>query len=134
MKLPIPAEQLEKRLIQEGLVTHEAFLEIVGESGRKNQDVIDLLISRGMVEARYLHNILASLLGVPLASFETRQFDKELVKTLPEEVARKREVIIFSREEDGALNVAMADPSDLDTVKYLSQFFGAKINPFLATG
>lgn len=133
MRLPIPAEQLEKRLIQEGLVTHEAFSEIMGESGRKNQDIIDLLISRGLVEARYLHNVLASLLGVPLASFETRQFDKELVKTLPEEVARKREVIIFSREEDGSLNVAMADPSDLDTIKYLSQFFGARINPFLAT-
>jgi len=133
MKLPIPPEQLKKRLVQEGLITEERFDALVAEGDRKNQNIPDLLLSQRIVDSNYLGNILSSLLGVPLARLDTRPTNPEVVKTLSEDIARKREVIVFDKEKDGSLDVAMADPSDLETIQFLSQHFKNKINPFLAT-
>lgn len=133
MKLPIALDQLKNKLVQEGLVTGEKFDELVEEGRRKNQDVLDLLVSQGIAESGYLNNLVASLLGVPLARLETKNVDPDVVKLLPEDVARQKEAIVFNRDEDGSLNVAMADPSNLDTIKFLSQILQNKINPFFAS-
>lgn len=133
MRLPIPIEQLKSRLIQEGLVTEDKFKEITDIAENKNQDVLDLIVSQGVAEAGYLNNILSSLLGVPLAKLESKKIDKEAVKLLPEDVARQKEAIVFQKQADGSYDVAMADPSNLEALKFLSQFLRAKINPYLAT-
>ena len=133
MKLPIPVEQLKKKLVQEGLITNEKFDEIVADSKRKNQDVLDMIVSQGVAEAGYLYNVIALILGVPLAKLETQKIDPNAVKVLSEDIARQREVIVFKQEEDGSYDVAMADPSNLETVKFLSQHLQARINPYFAT-
>ena len=133
MHLPIPEEQLKNKLVQEGLVTAERFQTIVDDAKRKNQGILDLLISQGVVEATYLGNLLASILGVGLAKLDTKNVDPEVVKILPEDIARRREVIVFNKEKDGSFNVAMTDPSNLETVKFLSQHLKSRINVFLAT-
>ena len=133
MKLPIPAEQLKKKLVQEGLITDEKFEEIAADAKRKNQDVLDMIVSQGVAESGYLYNVIATILGVPLAKLETQKIDPNAVKVLSEDIARQREVIIFNKEEDGSYDVAMADPSNLETIKFLSQHLQARINPYFAT-
>lgn len=133
MRLPVPADQLKKKLVQEGLITAERFDELTLDARRKNQDLLDMLVSQAVVEAGYLYNVLAALLGVPLAKLETRKVNPEAVTMLTEDVARQREVIIFDREADGSLDVAMADPSNLETIRFLTQLLQVKINPFFAT-
>ncbi len=59
--------------------------------------------------------------------------DEKFVKLLPEAVARQRQAIAFTEETDGSLGVAMADPSDLTTIKFLRQYLGRNITPYLAT-
>lgn len=133
MKLPIPVEQLKKKLIQEGLITDEKFDEIVADSKRKNQDVLDMIVSQGVAESGYLYNVIALILGVPLAKLETQKIDPNAVKVLSEDIARQRESIVFEKEKDGSYDVAMADPSNLETIKFLSQHLQARINPYFAT-
>ncbi len=133
MRLPVPIDQLKTRLTQEGLITAQDFDGLAIESRRKNQDLLDLIVSRGVAEIGYLNNILASILAVPLANLESRKIDRETVGVLSEELARQREAIVFEREADGSYNVAMADPSNLETIKFLSQHLQARVNPFLAT-
>ncbi|MBI3589447.1 MAG: type II/IV secretion system protein [Candidatus Liptonbacteria bacterium] len=133
MRLPVPADQLKKKLVQEGLITAERFDEIAVDAGRKNQDFLDLIISQGVAEQGYLNNTLAALLGVPLANLEERKVDPEVVKVLSEDIARQREVIIFDREPDGSYDAAMADPNNLETIKFLFQHLQAKVNPFFAS-
>ena len=133
MRLPIPAEQLKAKLIQEGLITEEKFKEITETSVSKNQGILDLIVSQGIAEAGYLNGILSSLLGVPLAKLEGKKIDKEVVKMVPEDVARQKEIIVFQKQPDGSYDAAMADPSNLETLKFISQFLKAKVNPFLGT-
>jgi type IV pilus assembly protein PilB len=133
MRLPIPADQLKKLLTDQSLISAERFDELAMEGERKNQNLIDILISEKIADAGYLGNLIAKTLGVPRVDFNERNLDAEVVKDLPEDLARARQVILFAREDDGAYDAAMIDPSDLETIQFLGQRLKARIKPFLAT-
>ena len=133
MTLPIPPNQLREKLIQENLITTERFDELAKEATHKGQNLIDVLVSERVVQKDYLMGILANFLGVEIANLGTRGIDETALKLLSEPVARTRQAIVFGKEEDGTLLVAMADPSDLSTIEFLSQHLKAKIKPFLGT-
>ena len=118
MHLPLPASQIKKLLVDEGLIAPEKFEEILAEADRKNQSVLDLLVAQKIADANYLNNLIAKALGVPRADFNAQKVEKDVVKLLPEDVARQRQVILFNRETDGAYDAAMRDPSDLETVEF----------------
>ncbi|RJQ29864.1 type II/IV secretion system protein [Candidatus Parcubacteria bacterium] len=133
MKLPIPPLQLKKKLAQENLVAPDRFDALLAEATRKGQNLLDILISERIVDREYLTAFLASALGVEPANFAARPIDPAAVKLLSEEVARQRQVIVFGREPSGVYDAAMADPSDLETLEFLTQHLKAKVRPFLAT-
>ncbi len=133
MKLPVSPDQLKKILVDQNLVAPGRFDELYQEAERKGQSVVDILVSEKIVERSYLDDIIASLLGVPRADLSTGKIDKDTVNLLAEGVARQRQAIVFNKEEDGTYDIAMADPSDLETREFLSSGWGGKIKPFLAS-
>lgn len=132
MRTPVPAADLKRRLVSDGIMTEEAFDAIAVAADRKSQSVIDVLVSDAHVDATYLRETVASLLGVAIAHIDA-DLDEALVKQLPESVARQREVVLFKREQDGSIAVAMANPNDLDTIAFLRQYLGKNVIPYLAT-
>ncbi len=133
MQLPISPDQLKKLLVNEGLITPDRYDELATEANRKNQSILDVLIAEKVVEEEYLNNLLASALGVERIDFRVNVMNKDIVRTLPEDIARQRQVILFDKGADGVYDVAMANPSDLETREFLEQRLKAKIKPFLAT-
>jgi type IV pilus assembly protein PilB len=133
MKLPISPDQLKKLLIEQNLIASERFDELYQEAERKNQSIIDVLVSEKIVERGYLNDLIATLLGVPRADFSSVKINKSMIELLAEGVARQRQVIVFGREENGTYDVAMLDPSDLETREFLEQRLNGKIKPFLAS-
>jgi MSHA biogenesis protein MshE len=127
MKLPISPDQLKKLLVDQNLIAPEQFDELYQEANRKGQNVIDVLVSEKIVESNYLNDLIASLLGVPRADFSVHSVNKEVVKLLSEGAARQRQVIVFDQEQDGTYDVAMIDPSDLETREFLQQRLNGKI-------
>lgn len=133
MKLPISSEQLKKYLIEENLATEERFSALEEEAQRKNQSLVDLLVSEKIADLPYLFRIFSESLGVEIANLGSRDVKTEVVMLLDEDIAREKEAIVFNREESGILDVALSDPSDLSTLQFLAQHLKAKIRPFLAT-
>ena len=91
MKLPIPPDQLKKILIEQNLITSDRFDELYQEAERKNQSIIDIIVSEKIVEKNYLSDLIATLLGVPRANFNLQPINKDIVKSLAEDVARQRQ-------------------------------------------
>jgi type IV pilus assembly protein PilB len=133
MRLPLPLPQIKKLLTDEKLITPERFDELVAETARKNQSIVDALISEQIVTSDYLGNLIAGALGVPRVDFTTRKVESNFVRLIPEGIARARDAFVFGKEANGTYDVAMFDPSDLETITFLSQRLKAKIRPFLAT-
>lgn len=133
MHLPISLDQLRRKLAEDNLVTADQFEAIRLEAETKGQDIGDILISKRFVDQSYLNSIVTSTLHVELANISPELIKRELLRLLPEETARIRQAIVFDREPDGALSVAMANPGDLETIQFLSQYLKSRIHPYLAT-
>ncbi|MDR3403866.1 MAG: ATPase, T2SS/T4P/T4SS family, partial [Chthoniobacter sp.] len=133
MQLPIPIEQLKALLTTDNLIAPDRFDELAAEADRKNQSLLDVLASEKIVEAGYLNDLIAKALGVARVDFSVSALNKEIVKILPEDIARARQAIVFNKEDDGTYDVALLDPSDLATREFLEERLKAKVRPFLAT-
>lgn len=133
MHLSIPPEQLKTKLIEEGLITQERFDAIQKEAERKDQNLLALLASEGVAQIAYLQNLVAQTLGVELAALGSRHINEDVLRLLPEEIARQRQVILFDQEPDGTIDAGMIEPNDLETLEFLGQRLKVPIKPFLAT-
>ncbi len=133
MNLPISPDQLKTILTAEGLVTPDIFDHLLDEAQRKGQSVIDVLVANHIAEMGYLNDAIAKALGVERIKLAASKIDKEALKLLPEAIARDRQAVIFRREDDGTYDVAMVNPSDLETIEFLTTRLQARVKPFLAT-
>ena len=129
----LPPEKLKEILTSAGITTPEIFARILDEAKRKQQNVIDVLISQGIVNKEYLLILIAQNLHVERVNLGVVKVDATLLNLIPEDVARRRKIIVFGREADGRYKVAMDDPTDLETVDYLNLKLGGQIKPYLAT-
>ena len=133
MRLPLPPEQIKAMLVTEGFITPEQFDAYFTEAERKSQSILDVLVANKIVEKNYLNGIMAKALGVERCDFNAHPIDNDVVKLVPEPMARERQAVAFRREDDGSYDVAMTDPSDLETIELFEQRLKGKIRIFLAT-
>jgi len=129
----IPDEKLKSVLVGNGLITAEDFDKNLEEAGRLGMNIGDMLITRGVIPAKYIENAIGSSLGVSGAGLENKEIGVDVLQLLPEEVARQRRVVLFGREADGSISTAMEDPTDLSTIQYLERYLKAEIKPYLAS-
>jgi len=131
--LSFPTPRLKDFLIKEGIIDAEKFDSLVLEAERKKQNLVDLLISTGVVSKDYLLGVLAKTLGVQRINLGNVQIDENILRALPEDVARRLGVVIFAKEADGSFGAAMEDPSNLETIEFLCLRLGAPVKPFLVS-
>ena len=133
MEIPIPIEQLKNNLVKDELISEKDFDSLLAEANRKNQSILDVLISAGIVSKDYLSKMISSYLGIELADLANRKIDEEVVRSFPEDLARSHQLGVFNREENGTYDVAILDPSNLENIDFLKSYLKADVKPFLAT-
>jgi len=131
--LQIPPQKLKEILIKEGLITAQNFDKLLIEAERMGQNMTDLLISQGIITSDYFYNLIAQYFSIEKADLASRSIEENILRLLSEELARQKRVIVFAKEPDATLDVAMEDPSDLETIEFLKKHLKAKIKPFLTT-
>ncbi len=130
----LPASKLKDILLRAGLVDEGLFERIKTEADRKQQSFADLLIAQGIINKDYLHLLIARALGVERVNFSLVHLDEDILRLLPEELARRKRAIVFQRDPGtGRFQVAMEDPTDLETIDFLQLKLGGSVEPFLAT-
>jgi len=129
----LPPQKLKEQLVAEELISEEQFDDIVTEADRMNQTVGDLLVSKGVISQDYLYTMLADSLGVERANLNEQGIDPTILHLVDEKFAREKGAVVFAKEKNGTLDVAMQDPSDLLTVEFLEKRLRAKLRIFLAT-
>ena len=110
--------------MQESLLSVEelehARREALAKGGRVGAQLAEL----GYLDEAELTDFVARQYGVPVIDLGAFQFDPEVLRLIPEEVARKYGVIPVNRA-GSTLIVAMADPSNvfaLDDIKFLTGY------------
>jgi type IV pilus assembly protein PilB len=128
----LPNEKLKEILTRAGAVDEAAFDEVVTEAARKRQSPVEILISRGSLSKDYFLTLAAAALGVERVNLGAVKIDEQVLHLLPEDVARRRRAIPFGQEPDGRFKVAMEDPTDLETIDFLTLRLNGAVKPYLA--
>ena len=130
--LTIPAQKLKDFLVKDGLITSDNFDVIEKEASRLNQNLSEVLVSRGVLTADYLYTLLSNYLGVEPVNLSANPIDENVLMKISEKLARQKKVVLFKEETGGVYDAAMEDPSDLKTIDFLENSLNVKIKPFLA--
>ena len=131
--LTIPPQKFKETLVKEGLITAQDFDNLLIEAERMGQNVADLLISQEIITPDYFYNLVAKYFSVEIVNLGNRPIEEDVLRGLSEELARQKRVIVFAKEPDATLDVAMEDPSDLGTIEFLKKNLKSNIKVFLTS-
>ncbi|PID43803.1 MAG: MSHA biogenesis protein MshE [Proteobacteria bacterium] len=99
-------------LVQNGVVTEDQLMNALKEQKRTGRKLGQTLIDLGYVDEDQLLTLLSQQLGIPFVQLRNYQFNNELIKRLPESLARRFRSLVLA-DQRGVLLVGMADPLDI---------------------
>jgi type IV pilus assembly protein PilB len=125
-------ENIGAILVDEGLVTVDDLTrarEIQTENG---EALTRVLVDAEMVNESRLVKLLAEHMGFDFVNLADVTVDPAAAALIPETLARRYGVVPYGFE-DGAINVAMIDPSNVLVVDDIRAITGLRVAPFIAT-
>jgi len=128
--MKINSKELKKFILDAGLITASQFEQAVKKAVKSKKEIDEVLVGDGLINQKDLVRLNAYILGIPFVSLEKEIINPEILKIIPEPIARKNNIIAF-RREDNELEVAMLDPEDLRTIDFIKKKANLKILPRL---
>ena len=126
------ATSLTNLLIEDGLVTRQQLLEALEKKQDSGRSLARTLVEMGIVSEVKLTEVLAHHLGLPFIELGNYEIDAAAVILLDERIAR-RHLALPIAYVDGALIVAMADPTNIFALDDVKMYTGQQIRPVVAT-
>ncbi len=123
--------QLGEMLIEEGLLDRETLNRALRIQVGGNRRLGTILVRMKDLSEDQLAEILAKQLQIPITEIEG-QVSRDVHKIIPRYLCKKYEVLPLKLGPNNTIEVAMADPSDDQTIRDLEQFTGRAVNPKLA--
>jgi len=130
--MKVETQQLKAFLLDAGLVTQEQFEKAQKKAEKTKQKIEDILISENFTTQEEIIKLEAYILGIPFINLEKEIIPSEVLKIIPEPIARSHNIIAF-RKKGQNLEVAMLDPEDLRTIEFIKKTAYLKILPRLTT-
>jgi len=130
--MKVEPQQLKAFLLDAGLVTTEQMEAARKKAASNKQKLEDVLVLEGLITQEELIKLEAYILGIPFVSLEKEIVSIEILKLIPEPIARSNNIVAF-RKNGQNLEVAMLDPEDLRTIEFIKKTSNLKILPRLAT-
>jgi type IV pilus assembly protein PilB len=119
-------------LIQKGIITQEQLTQAKEESNKTGLPLEKVLERLGIISERDGLKVWADSLGVPFMDLADYLIDREVIKLIPEALARKFKVVPLFKIGN-SLTMAMADPQDIVALDEIRKESGiAVIEPVLA--
>jgi len=128
----VEPQRLKAFILDANLVTEAQFDDALKKAEKNKQKVGDVLISEGLIKEDDFLKLEAYILGIPFVNLEKEVISPDVLKIIPEPLARSHNIIAF-RKKDANLEVAMIDPEDLATIEFIKKKANFKILPRLTT-
>lgn len=93
----------------------------------------DVVLRSNAISEKELTQLYATEIGVPFVEIVARNLRKEVLKLIPEHIARQYSVVLFDVTMDGAKLLAMEDPDDVQALNFLQKQLGSDIKIHVAT-
>ena len=118
-------------LVDMGLVTQDQLGPVREEADSTGEGVVDTLIAKHLLTSGNVAQAKAAQFGVEFVNLSEMRLTDEAIGAIPRHIAKKYNVVPLFRH-DNAVTVALADPSDLETLDSLRMLLNLDIEPRVA--
>ena len=126
------AFSLAQMLVDAGILPADEVAKAQETAWRERRPLGRILVRDGLVLSRDLATLTALNLGLAMVDLRSQTIEREAVRQIPEDVARRYMVLPVSKQGDH-LTVAMTDPTDLQVIQDLAARTGCTIEPVITT-
>jgi len=126
--MKIESKRLKLFLLDSDLVSSKDIEAAEKEAEKTKMSLGDVLVKQGKMSEDDLIRLEAYILGFPFVNLEQENINPDVLRIIPEPIARKHNIIAYKKKGD-VLEVAMLDPEDLETVEFIKKKSNLKIAP-----
>ncbi|MDB5182550.1 MAG: Type secretion system protein [Candidatus Saccharibacteria bacterium] len=128
------SDALVKELLLEGKkITAEQIKAAHDTAGNEKLSLQEAVLKANLISEKDLTKLYAAKIDVPYIELNSKEIKRELLKLIPERIARQYNVVLYGVEADGSKLLAMDDPDDIQAVNFLKKELGNEIKVSMAT-
>ena len=124
---------LETLLGRAKLVTPEQLATLKEEAARSKRPLYQIVIQQKIADEKTLVQAFSSYADVPFVELSPNTVPPEVLKLIPERVARQYMAVLFKVDEGGVYHLAMEDPDDVQAVNFIQKEIGTNSKIYIAT-
>lgn len=124
---------VEQLLRDAGKVTEEQLTSMRAQEKTEKKPLQDIAMRNGIINEKDLTKLYADEIDMPYIELNAKEIPREVLRLIPERIARQYKVILFGVEEDGSKLLAMEDPDDIQALNFLQKQLGTNIKVHVAT-
>lgn len=118
----------------DGKVTEEQIVALREQEKTEKKPLQDIVIAGNIISEKDLTRLYSKEIDIPFIELNSKEIPREVLKLIPERIARQYKVVLFGVEDDGSKLLAMEDPDDIQAVNFLQKQLGTNIKVHVATG
>jgi len=124
---------LETLLGRAQLVTPEQLTTLKEEADRSKRPLLEIILEQKITDERALAKAFSEYADVPFVELNAQTVPLDVLKLIPERVARQYTAVLFKVDEDGVYHLAMEDPDDVQAVNFIQKEIGTNSKIYIAT-
>jgi type IV pilus assembly protein PilB len=124
---------VEKLLRATEKVSEEQITSLREQEAAEKKPLQDLAIAGNLITEKDLTKLYAAEIDVPYVELNPKEIKREVLRLIPERIAKQYGVVLYGLEEDGGKLLAMSDPDDIQAINFLRKQLGEQLKVHLAT-
>ncbi len=123
-----------EQLLKNSKITDEQLQALRARVETEKKPLQDLAIAANLISETDLTKAYAAEIDVPFVEIDVKSLHKDLLRLIPERIARQYSAVVFEVEaKGGAPHLAIADPDDVQAISFLQKQLGSNVKIFVAT-
>lgn len=123
---------VEKLLIDAGKATAPKLQPLKDQAKTEKTNLQEVVIADGLVNEHDLTKLYAKEIDVPFAELNPKELKQEILKIIPERIAKRYKAVLFGISDNGEELLAMEDPDDIQAISFLQKQLGSDIKVHIA--
>lgn len=124
---------LEVLLGRASLVKPEQLTVLKQEAATSKRLLQDVVLDQRITNERTLLEAFSEYTGIPLIHIRPEDVSTDILKKIPERVARQYMAVLFKIDDDGVHHLAMEDPDDIQAVNFIQKEIGTNSHIYIAS-
>lgn len=124
---------LETVLGRANLVTPEQLTSLKEQVNRLKRPLQDIVLDQRVADEKTLVQAFAAYADIPYVELDPDNIPPDVLKLIPERVARQYNAVVFKIGDDGVRHLAMEDPDDIQAINFIQKEIGTNSRIYIAT-